>query len=163
MMSTPVDVESADQRAFAAVLEHHTQLRRELDDHVTDLRAAVRTDDAADQRRLAALREFVDGSILPHAAAEETTLYPAAAGGAPLLIEAMIAEHRALAGRARALAGTNSPVEALAIAEGFAAVFAVHVDKENDLLLPLLSRTTGVSLAELVQATHERQARRTAL
>lgn len=153
-MGTPVNVESADQQALAAVRDHHAGLRRELDDHVTALRTAVRTD-APYQRQLAALRGFVDGSLLPHAAAEEATLYPAGATGAPLLVEAMVAEHRALADRAGALAGAHSSVEALAAAEGLAAVFAVHVDKENELLLPLLIRTAGVSVAGLVRAMHD--------
>lgn len=153
-MSTPVDVQSSDERALAAMLDHHAELRGTLEARVTALREAVRSG-ADHQRQLVAVREFVDGSVLPHASAEEGTLYPAAASHAPLLVQAMTAEHRALAGRARALADAGSSVEALGFAEGFAAVFAVHVDKENELLLPLLSRTTGVSLAELLQAMHQ--------
>lgn len=153
-MSTPVHIESADEQAHAAILGHHAELRRELDDHVSALRTAVRTD-TTDEDRLAALRAFVDGSVLPHAAAEEVTLYPAAAEGAPLLVEAMRTEHRALTARARTLRGADAQVDALAAAEGLAAIFAVHVDKENDLLVPLLARTPGVSLAELVRAMHD--------
>lgn len=145
--------ETSDERALAAMVSHHAELRRGLDDRVTALRTAVRSR-ATHEPQLAALREFVDGSVLPHATAEEATLYPAAASAAPLLVAAMTAEHRALADRARALAGTGSSVDALAAAEGFAAVFAVHVDKENDLLLPLLARSTDVSLAGLLQAMH---------
>ena len=153
-MSTPVDVGSSDQQALAAVLNHHAELRGGLSERVSDLYEAVRTR-AAHYRQLAALREFVDSSLLPHAAAEEATLYPAAATAAPLLVEAMRAEHRALADRAHALAGARRPVEALAVAEGLAAVFDVHVDKENELLLPLLTRTAGVSLAGLLRAMHD--------
>lgn len=153
-MNAPVDIMSPDEQALAAIVGHHAELRGELDDRVTALRTAVRTG-ADHQRQLVALREFVDGSLMPHASAEEETLYPAAADHAPLLVRAMIAEHRALARRARALAGAPSPVDALAAAEGLAAVFAVHVDKENDLLLPLLTRASGVSLAELLKAMHD--------
>jgi uncharacterized protein (DUF2249 family) len=152
-MSTPVDMETSDERALAAMLGHHEELRRELDDRVTALRTAVQSR-ATHEQPLVALREFVNGSVLPHATAEEATLYPAAASAAPLLVEAMTTEHRALADLARALAGTRSAVDALAAAVGFAAVFAIHVTKENELLLPLLTRTAGVSLAELLEAMH---------
>ena len=153
-MSTPVHVESSDQQAHAAILGHHAELRRELDERVTALRTAVRTG-ATDRDGLAALRTFVDGSVLPHAAAEEVTLYPAAEEGAPLLVEAMRREHRALTDAAQALGRADAPVDALAAAEGLAAVFAVHVDKENDLLVPMLGRTPGVSLAALVRTMHD--------
>lgn len=152
-MSTSVNVESADEQAVTAILGHHAELRRGLDERVTALRTAVGTR-AADQEPLAALREFIDDQVLPHAAAEETTLYPAAVTDAPLLVEAMRVEHRVLADHARALAAGRSSVETLTVAEGLAAVFAVHVDKENELLLPLLTRAAGVSLAELLHAMH---------
>lgn len=156
-MSTSVNAPSPDQQATATVLHHHAALRRELDEHVRALRTAVRAQTGYEQP-LAALTAFLTESVLPHATAEETTLYPAAAADAStaLLVEAMTAEHRALTERARALAHARSAVEALAVAEGIAAVFTVHVDKENELLLPALSRAPGVSLAELLQAMHQR-------
>ncbi|MGH3376380.1 MAG: DUF2249 domain-containing protein [Actinoallomurus sp.] len=153
-MSTPVSVESADQRALAAVVDHHAMLRRGLDERVRALRTAVATADEH-QQRCTDLVGFVGDRVLPHAAAEEATLYPAAAASAPLLVEGMKAEHRALTDRARALAHAESAVDALAAAEGFAAVFAVHVDKENELLLPALIRDPDSSLAALLQAMHE--------
>lgn len=153
-MSTPVNVESPDQQALAAIRDHHAELRRRLDEHVAALRDAVRRG-AVRRRELAALREFVFGHVLPHAAAEEAALYPAVEAAAPLLIEAMTAEHRTLTGQAHALAGAGSPVDALPAAEGFDAVFATHVEKENELLLPLLTRTPGVSPAALLRAMHD--------
>src|SRR5690606_1126186 len=130
-MSTQVSIEAPNQQALAAMAGDHAELRRELDDRVRALRIVVRTR-AEYQPQLTALKEFVDERVLPHAAAEEETLYPAAETDAPLFVEAMRAEHRRLADAARVLDHARSSVEALAAAEGFAAVFHVHVDNANE-------------------------------
>lgn len=156
-MHTPIGFSVADEQARTAMLEHHAELRREFDERVAALRAAVAAS-VSHSRPLAALQAFLAESVLPHAAAEENTLYPVAAADAAtgLLVDAMVTEHRALEERARRLAGVSDPTEALGIAEAAAAVFAVHVDKENDLLLPALARVPGVSLAGLLEAMHDR-------
>lgn len=153
-MGTPVRVESPDQHALTTIVDHHAALRRDLYERVRALRAAV-AGRTSHQDAQSALVTFVDDSLLPHAAAEEATLYPAATTAAPLLVEAMLAEHRALTRHAGALARAESAVDALAAAEGLAAVFAVHVDKENEQLLPALVRDPEANLAELLEAMHE--------
>lgn len=156
-MSTPAGLRPADERAFVAMLDHHAQLRRALEERVGALRSAVAAATPYEQP-LATLTAFLADSVLPHAAVEEEALYPVAAtdAAAAVFVDGMVMEHRMLAERVHALAGARAGVEALGLAEGVAAVFAVHVDKENALLLPALARTPGVSLAALLEAMHER-------
>lgn len=156
-MGTPVSPEFTDARAVTAILDHHAELRHALDERVDALRTAVHAQ-ASSQRQLAALVDYVEDSVLRHAAAEEATLYPSAAAAdavTALLIEAMITEHRALAERFRVLSTAGSAVVALSAAEGFAAIFAGHVDKENTLLLPVLACSPAVSVAGVLSAMHD--------
>ena len=157
MMTTLEHATSSDAEAFADILDHHAALCRELDDRVRTMRMVALTR-AAFRRPLAALTAFLEGSVLPHAAAEEATLYPAAASDpdTALLVEAMVIEHNALTERTRALARAGSAVEAAACAEGIAAVFGLHVAKENELLLPALRRVHEGRLAALLRDMRQR-------
>lgn len=155
-MSTPIRIESADEAALSAMLDHHAQLHGELESRLAELREAVAVS-APHGAAHHALSEFVDGHLLPHAAAEEKALYPAAKQNerAELLVESMILEHRDLSRKARQLRSAATPVGALSSAEALAAIFAVHVVKENDLLLPLLSRDPAVRLSALLHEMHD--------
>ncbi len=158
-MSTPIKIESADEAAFSAMLHHHAQLRGELDALVAALRDVV----VAGVSHVAAkeaLVRFVDQHLLPHAAAEEGSIYPAAADDerVELFVDSMVLEHRELERKARALRLADTSAGALTSAEGIGAVFALHVEKENDLLLPALQERAGVSLATLLGDMHDRLA-----
>lgn len=156
-MTTSISIQSADERARSAIVDHHAELSRDLDQRVSALRSAVAASTPFEPA-VATLAAFLADSLLPHAAAEERTLYPVAAAdaGGALFVDGMVLEHRDLAQRTRSLAGASSAVDALRWAEGIAAVFDVHVRKENDVLLPALTGTPGVSLAALLEAMHDR-------
>ncbi len=158
-MSTPIRIESADEAALSAMLDHHAQLRAELDARVGALRDAV-VAGASHERPAAALMEFIDGELLPHATAEEGALYPAAADDprAALFVDSMVLEHRELQRKAQALRSGDGPSRLLSSAEAIAAVFTVHVAKENELLLPALQKRQGVSLATLLGDMQDRLA-----
>jgi len=158
-MSTPIKIESADEAALSAMLEHHAQLRGELDSLVAALRDAVAAGRAHEPAK-GALVAFVDQHVLPHAAAEEGSIYPAAADDArvELFVDSMVLEHRELERKAQTLRSAETAARALSSAEGLAAVFAVHVAKENDLLLPALQKQPGTSLATLLRDMHDRLA-----
>ncbi len=84
----------------------------------------------------AAVLEFLTGELLPHAAAEEERLYPAATRTerARPLVEAMIAVHRiigALVERIR----TESPVRAAAAGHALRVLFEAHLPDENERIL----------------------------
>jgi hypothetical protein len=108
------------------------------------------------QRQLTILRDYLAGEILPHAEAEERTLYQAAAAQArgSELVRTLTAEHRELAYLAGRLRPGADSGEAAAVSEWIATLFAGHVAKENDLLLPALVGV-GADLAALLADTHE--------
>lgn len=155
-MSQP---EVAQQAVVQAIISHHAHLAGGLDQRVAALVDSVATD-----RLLKAetarqdLLDYVRREIIPHAHAEERALYPPAAAlpEGRLLIAGMTDEHRALTDLVEQLAAAaEAPVRAAAAARALAALFAVHLHKENDLVLPLLAAAPGVRLATILAGMHE--------
>lgn len=148
----------ADRHAAGNVVDHHTQLAATLADHVARLRGAATGDDLQNLwRERQALVDWLHAELVPHAAAEEAALYPAAAAqpGGRLLVDGMLAEHQSITALVAELEAAGTAVDAAAAAHALAAVFAVHLAKENDLILPLLLDSEQVSLAALLDGMHE--------
>ena len=140
------------------IIHHHAMLRRGLE------RRAGALCEAAEhgirfQRQLRTLRDYMAGEVLPHAQAEERTLYPAAVTQArgSELVRALTAEHHTLASLASRLQPGADGSEAATVAEWIATLFAGHVAKENDLLLPALAGA-GADLAALFADMHQPRA-----
>ncbi|MFF2516532.1 DUF2249 domain-containing protein [Streptomyces sp. NPDC058086] len=149
-----------DATALEGAEAHHARLAGELAGRVKMLLTAVDRDPSAAEKIHAGLVTFCDHSLLPHAAAEEAALYPAAHGmpEARLLIESLIGEHRCLTTLVDALRAAPSLPGAAADARALQVIFEEHVAKENGLVLPLLAMTPEVSLAELLADMHHRLA-----
>ncbi|MEU6548816.1 DUF2249 domain-containing protein [Streptomyces sp. NPDC046915] len=149
-----------DATALQAAEAHHARLAGELAGRVKMLLTAVDRDPSAVENIHAGLVAFCDRSLLPHAAAEEAVLYPAAHGmpEARLLIESLIGEHRCLTALVEALRDAAGPAGAAADARAVQVLFQEHVAKENGLVLPLLAMTPEVSLAALLADMHHRLA-----
>lgn len=147
-----------DAAAFEGAEAHHTRLAGELAGRVKMLITAVDWDPNAAEGIHAGLVVFCDRELLPHAAAEEAALYPAAhrLPEARLLVESMIGEHRRLTMLADALRAAPGPVEAAPDARALQVLFEEHVVKENELVLPLLAMTPDISLAGLLADMHQR-------
>ncbi len=160
--------------AAQAVVRHHAQLSEGLNRRVEALTQLVDDDFSAgtpqaggaataenDQLKAEAARQdllgWVRGEILPHAAAEEQALYPPAAAlpEGKLLIAGMVEEHHALAALVAEVEGAGSPLRAATAARAISALFAVHLGKENDLVLPLLLTRPEVELTEVLAGMHE--------
>ena len=157
-----VDVELAtsreDARAAVAVRDHHAAMAGELTTRTqTLLLAAARGDAAAAEESRSGLLTWCETELVPHALAEEQAMYPTAHAmpQARLLIEAMTAEHSVITGLVRELDAAPDPVSAAAAARALQVTFETHLDKENDLVLPLLLEAPGVSVAELLGGMHE--------
>lgn len=149
---------AADRHAADAVVAHHAQLASALNERTQLLLAEVERGDLAGARRARLdLLAWLRADLVPHALAEERTLYPAAAarpGGAPL-IDGMLEEHRAITALVTELdLAVDAPVRAVAAGRALAAVFATHLTKENTLVLPLLVDADDVSLADLLEGMH---------
>lgn len=144
-----------NDEAAGKIRRHHAALAAGLFERANLLVAAARTGGSPDGPRddfVAYLRE----EIVPHAAAEETTLYRRGAEIPELrpLLRAMILEHERLRALADALAAARESVELAAAGRAIAELFALHADKENDLLLPRLLEDPDVSIAELLHDMH---------
>lgn len=146
-----------DAAAVEAVEAHHAQLAGELAGRVTMLIAAVDRGPAEADEVRAGLVAFCDRDLIPHAVAEESTLYAAARDlpAARLLVDGMLAEHRRLTALVDALRETGSAVRTAADARALQVLFEEHLDKENDLILPLLAGAPDISLADLLGGMHE--------
>lgn len=149
-----------DATALESAEAHHARLAGELAGRVRMLLTAVERDPIAARKIHAGLLAFCDRSLLPHAAAEEAALYPAAHGmpEARLLIESLIGEHRCLTALVDALRTAPGPAGAAADARALQVLFEEHMAKENGLVLPLLAMTPDVSLAGLLADMHDRLA-----
>lgn len=150
--------QGSDVQAAEAVVRHHAQLSESLAAHTG------RVLDAAEQADLPRLRRARDellgwlrADLLPHARAEEDTLYRAAAvqPGGRLLVEGMLDEHRAITTLIQRISDATTPVRMAAAAYAVEVLFRSHLGKENDLVLPLLVRAEDVSVATLLAGMHE--------
>lgn len=148
----------ADAHAAEAVVQHHAAMAGALRLRTETLFVAASTRDteAAEQAR----RDLVgwcERELLPHALAEEQAMYPAAQTTVEgrLLVEGMLDEHEVLTRLLREVAGAADLLRAAAAAVALRAVFDSHLSKENDLVVPLLARTPGVSVAELLCGMHQ--------
>lgn len=153
-MTTPTRTD-AQNAVLARIRAHHDQLGRTMSDHaVTIARSIDRLTSPAP--RQAVLAAFCADQVLPHAAAEEKTLYAAAAGlpATELLVRAMLEEHTTLRELAADLATATTPGEIVSASSALNALFQEHLKKENDVLLPALA-AHGVDLESLLGDAHE--------
>ena len=142
--------------AYDAMRAHHKALSEELSgraDAVSRAAAAGLPHGAA----VAAVVAYLTAEVLPHAAAEEKTIYPVAAARVSLaaLVGEMVAEHVVLSTAAGRLAAAASAAAAAGQAQQIAALFAAHAAKENDMLLPTLVADQSVDLPGLLGQMHQ--------
>ncbi|MEU2180608.1 DUF2249 domain-containing protein [Streptomyces thermolilacinus] len=149
-----------DATALRTAEAHRARLAGELAGRVKMLLTAVDRDQSAAEKIHAGLVAFCDRSLLPHAAAEEAALYPAAhrVPEARLLVESLIGEHRCLTTLVGALRAAPGPSDAAADARALQVLFEEHLAKENGLVLPLLAMAPDVPLAELLATMHHQLA-----
>lgn len=148
----------ADARAVAAVENHHAEMAGALGRLVGRLLAAAASGDApAGDAARADLVGWLRRELLPHAAAEEQAMYPAAQATerGRLLVDGMIGEHAAIGALVDEVETADGVVRAAAAGRALEAMFAAHLAKENDLVLPLLAADPAVSVADLLGGMHE--------
>lgn len=148
----PPASDGPNAQVLAAITGHHAQLAAQLD-QLTDVVSAA--SGSAQVQARDELITWYHTELLPHAVAEEQALYSLAADrdATRLLICGMLSEHRSLVRLIGALETAAGDVQVAAAAAAAQAVFAVHVSKENDLLLPALDQA-GVDLAAAVDGMH---------
>lgn len=145
-----------DAHAAEAVVEHHAQMSGALAVKVEVLLASARRGEDVSAAR-DDLVAWGRGELLPHALAEEGTLYRAAGDNlrSRLLVEAMLAEHQVIGAVIDELATATDTVAAVGSAAVLRAIFDTHMSKENEQILPLLVADPAVSVADLLAGMHE--------
>lgn len=148
----------ADARAAQAVEQHHTEMAATLAARVEALvgAAAARYAEPAARARHE-LVGWCRQELVPHALAEERTMYPAAQARPEgrLLVQGMLGEHQVITGLVQLLSVTEDPVRAAATAKALQVAFESHLAKENELVLPLLVSAPEISVADLLGGMHE--------
>ncbi len=141
--------------AYKAIRAHHRTLSEHLAQHVSAVSEAVASGQPHDPA-VAGLLAFLDADVLPHALAEEQTIYQAAAAVAGLadLVSLMTGEHKELGAAAGRLADAPDGTAAVGQARQLAELFAVHVSRENDVLLPALLADEETDLVTLLADMH---------
>ena len=146
-----------EARALAAVERHHAGMLKRLGALASALAHAVTSrDTVAEHDAHEVLVEWCETELVPHALAEEGPLY----GGVrkvpecTLLVDGMLSEHRVIAAVVEELRGTAG-VDAAVAAGSLRSIFALHVDKENSLLLPFIVASPALSLARTVEGLQE--------
>jgi uncharacterized protein (DUF2249 family) len=149
---------AAEQAVVHAIINHHAQLAEGLNQRVEVLldlvdHGQLLEAEAARHDLLVYLRQ----EIVPHAQAEELALYPPAAAlpEGRLLVAGMVDEHQALADLVAQLAAAKAPARTAGIAGATSALFAAHLHKENDFVLPLLLQAPDVRLASILAGMHD--------
>jgi uncharacterized protein (DUF2249 family) len=149
---------AADAAAAVAVEQHHAQLAGSLALRVEGLVASASAgNDEVAARTATDLVTWCEQELVPHALAEETSMYPLAQARPEgrLLVEGMLGEHAVITGLVAEVARAAEPVRAAAAARALQAVFESHLAKENDLVVPLLVAAPDVSLADVLAGMHE--------
>ena len=147
----------ADAEAAEAVERHHAAMVGALVARTGALVELARTGTGDLPTLRDDLVTWSREELLPHAKAEEGTLYREASRRPEgrLLVEAMLAEHTVILGLVDELARTTDVVGAAVTARALTAVFEVHLAKENEQVLPLLVAAPDVSVADLLGGMHE--------
>jgi hypothetical protein len=148
---------AAERRALQAVEHHHAEMLGKLRELVATLvRAVEERDSNAEHHAQEELLAWCQQELIPHALAEEGPLYggPRKALEGRLLVEGMLAEHKAIVRLVEQLSvsrGVKAAVTGGVIEE----LFALHLDKENKLLMPFIADSAELSLASAVEGLHE--------
>ena len=136
-------------QALEAMLGHHAALEEGVSRRVATIQAG------GDGASLAELLAYMASEVLPHAVAEEQTIYKVAAEREELAetIAGMVDEHRQLSAHLDRLATADEGAAATE-AKAIEALFREHVAKENELILPVLAADPVVHLGDLLEEMH---------
>lgn len=146
---------AADAEAVEAITSHHAQLAGQLAVLTDAMVSAVERGADFEPVRAASL-VFLAGELLPHTAAVEERLYPAATRTerARPLIESMIAAHRVIGSLVDGIR-TEPPVRAAGSGQALRVLFDAHLADENERILPIVAADPEVSLIEVTDGMHE--------
>ena len=138
-MSLPTQPFRDEHAALVSHIEHIRRAAADLPRVSPDERLAI----------VERILSFLQGTLLPHADAEERVLYPewAQLVGSPNAAAPMIHDHRAILARADALARADTAEldQLQELLYGLYALISVHFAKEEEIQLPVLDANPDVA------------------
>ncbi len=145
-----------EAEAYEAMLAHHAILDRDVKSRSQVVVGEVGKGNSY-QPAVADLVSYLNSEVLPHALAEEDSIYKIAAGipGMSSMVQQMTLEHRALADAITSLKSASGGTQAARESAEISALFSSHVAKENDLILPRLLADPEVDLSVALTQMHE--------
>lgn len=153
----PTSIPDADQilgSTSVAVHEHHSELWAELTIRENALVRAVATGQEFGSHRDEFV-SFLRGDVAGHLEAEQTVLYSTARGvGATALVQALDLDHEAIRALIDQMAGASTGLEAAMVGRALVLQFALRIEKEENVLLPMLRRA-GVDVEGLLAGKAE--------
>ncbi len=98
--------------------------------------------------------EYLTTEVLPHAQAEEATIYAVARTEASLstLVQSMIWEHRVIGELTETLKVSETRDDALIVSAQAAKLFGVHAEKENRFIIAPLEPRADIDLDSVLSA-----------
>lgn len=147
----------SNEEARARIAAHHRQMADALGRRVAELGEAVAAG-LPHETAAKALANYVAREVLPHAEAEEATIYRSAAARPELgaLVRAMTDEHGRIRRTLTALVAARDGVSAYGEAKALLALFLAHAAKEEDDLVAALAEDESFDLAAAHAALAER-------
>ncbi|MFD1507511.1 hemerythrin domain-containing protein [Georgenia yuyongxinii] len=141
----------------------HAELSSRLTEHAYALIEAVaRATDTAPRapsiEHVVAMRrelsDYLNGEVLPHLRTEEEILYNFARGaGQGTLVASMEVDHRAMLRQVEQVDRAASPLDAAMAARAVLLLFALRIEKEEEVLLPGLAQV-GIDAALVLGRPH---------
>ena len=133
---------------------HHADLGAELTARVHELIEAVARGVDPEPSR-GELLDYLTREVVPHLRTEERMVYNLARGaGERGLIAVLELDHRALLRQVESINEAATPLEAAMAAHAFLALFALRMEKEEKVLLPVLAEQ-GLDVRELLEGRSE--------
>jgi iron-sulfur cluster repair protein YtfE (RIC family) len=146
---------SMTSRPTETFRQEHAQLLEHIEHIRFAAREAPRLSPVELESVVGRVVEFLRGTLLPHAAAEEQVLYPewARLVGYPDAAVPMIHDHRAIAARVEQLAATSlEDIDSLQERlYGLHALIVVHFRKEEEIQLPFFDEQPPEVVEQLLE------------
>jgi iron-sulfur cluster repair protein YtfE (RIC family) len=137
-----------------AAEEHHADLWTQLTVRGHALIDAVARGADPEPSR-SKLLDYLTGAVVPHLRTEERMVYNLARGaGERSLVAAMELDHRALLRQVETLKRATTPLDAAMAVSAFLMLFALRMEKEEKVLLPVLAEQ-GLDVRELLEGRPE--------
>lgn len=153
-MGEPVMNERGTNSITKAAEEHHAELWAELTARVYAVIGAVARGADPEPSR-GELLDYLTREVVPHLRTEERMVYNLARGaGERGLVAAMEVDHRALLRQVESIKKAATPLEAAMAARAFLVLFALRMEKEEKVLLPVLAEQ-GLDVRELIEGRPE--------